>query len=63
MLYACFNIMFVAFVWNSVEVTENHRFRFATDPLYVLLLGLALQHSRLRHLPGRVVRRLRRRSR
>ena len=62
-LYACFNIMFVAFVWNSVEVTENHRFRFATDPLYVLLLGLALQHSRLRHLPGRVVRRLRRRSR
>jgi hypothetical protein len=38
-LYLCFNIAWVALVGNSLEVGENNRFRFATDPLSVALLG------------------------
>jgi hypothetical protein len=39
----CFNIAFVAVVGNLMELGENNRFRFETDPLSVCLLGLALQ--------------------
>jgi len=39
----CFNIAFVALVGNLMELGENNRFRFETDPLSVCLLGLALQ--------------------
>jgi len=42
-LYACFNIVYVALVGNLFEVSENHRFRFVTDPLYVMLCGLMIQ--------------------
>jgi len=42
-LYACFNIVYVALVGNLFEVSENHRFRFVTDPLYVMLCGLLIQ--------------------
>ena len=45
--YLCANIVFVALVVNSFEVGENHRMRFMTDPLYVVLLGVVLQHSLL----------------
>jgi hypothetical protein len=43
LLYLCLNIAFVALVGNALEVSENHRFRFTTDPLYVVLLGLVVQ--------------------
>jgi hypothetical protein len=39
----CFNIAFVAVVGNFLELGENNRFRFETDPLSVCLLGIALQ--------------------
>jgi len=41
----CFNIAFVAVVGNLMELGENNRFRFETDPLSVCLLGLALQNG------------------
>jgi hypothetical protein len=46
-LYLCFNIAWVALVGNSLEVGENNRFRFATDPFSVALLGRLLSR-----LPG-----------
>jgi hypothetical protein len=46
-LYLCFNIAWVALVGNSLEVGENNRFRFATDPFSVALLG-----SLLSRVPG-----------
>ena len=42
-LYVCFNIVYVALVGNCFEVGENNRFRFMTDPFYLVLLGLFLQ--------------------
>lgn len=44
LLYLCFNIAYVAFIGNAVEMGENNRFRFVTDPLYIVLLGLAIEH-------------------
>jgi hypothetical protein len=41
--WLCFNIAFVAVVGNLLELGENNRFRFETDPLSVCLLGLTLQ--------------------
>jgi hypothetical protein len=41
--WLCFNIAFVAVVGNLLELGENNRFRFETDPLSVCLLGLAVQ--------------------
>jgi hypothetical protein len=41
--FLCFNITFVAVVGNFLELGENNRFRFETDPLSLCLLGLALQ--------------------
>jgi hypothetical protein len=41
--FLCFNIAYVAVVGNSLELGENNRFRFETDPLSVCLLGLSLQ--------------------
>ena len=41
----CFNIAFVAVVGNLLELGENNRFRFETDPLSVCLLGLALESA------------------
>jgi hypothetical protein len=49
-LYLCLNIAFVAAVGNAFEVGENQRFRFAADPLYVVLLGLWVEQWRRR--PG-----------
>ena len=50
--FLCFNIAYVALVGNSLELGENNRFRFETDPLSLCLLGLALQ-SGLRFLTSR----------
>jgi hypothetical protein len=44
-LYMCFNIVYVAFVGNLLEVGENNRFRFMTDPLYLVLAGLFVQRT------------------
>lgn len=41
--YLCFVIAWVAAVGNLVELGENNRFRFETDPLSLVLLGVALQ--------------------
>ncbi len=38
--YLCFNIAWVALVGNLLELGENKRFRFETDPLSLALLGL-----------------------
>jgi hypothetical protein len=52
--FLCFNIAYVAVVGNSLELGENNRFRFETDPLSVCLLGLSLQGGldRLRRRAG-----------
>jgi hypothetical protein len=42
-LYLCFNVGYVAVVGNFLESGENNRFRFATDPLSLVLFGLALE--------------------
>jgi hypothetical protein len=54
-LFLCFNIAWVALVGNSLEVGENNRFRFVTDPLSVALLAVLLQRvaGRLRISPIR----------
>jgi hypothetical protein len=44
-LYVCFNIVYVAFVGNLLEVGENNRFRFMTDPLYLVLAGVFIQRA------------------
>ena len=39
-VYLCFNIVYVAVVGNLFEMGESNRFRFVTDPLHLVLLGL-----------------------
>ncbi len=53
LLYACANILFVAVVGNTFDAGENNRFRFMTDPLYALLLGLAIQRYVIRRAERR----------
>jgi hypothetical protein len=43
--FLCFNIAYVALVGNLLELGENNRFRFETDPLSLCLLGLLLDRS------------------
>jgi hypothetical protein len=43
-LYMCLHILYVAIVGNTIELNETSRFRFETDPLYVVLAGMLLQH-------------------
>ena len=52
-LYACANILYVAVCANFVEVSENQRFRFTTDPLSIVLLGAAIQYWALPRLSRR----------
>jgi hypothetical protein len=40
--YLCLNIAWVALVGNLLELGENNRFRFETDPLSLVLLAVAL---------------------
>jgi len=44
-LYLCLNVLYVAVVGTTVELNEISRFRFETDPLYVVLAGMLLQHT------------------
>ena len=43
--FLCFSIAWVALVGNGLEVGENNRFRFVTDPLSAALLAAALQRA------------------
>ncbi len=52
-LWACGVILFVALAGNLLEAGENYRFRFATDPLFLMLLGLAIQARRRRAYASR----------
>ncbi len=42
-LWACGVILYVAVAGNLLEAGENYRFRFVTDPLFLMLLGLVIQ--------------------
>jgi hypothetical protein len=47
-LFICFNVLYVALVANGFSWAETNRMRFATDPLYAVLLGLFIQYAVLR---------------
>ena len=47
-LYLCFVIAYVAIVGNTLELSETSRFRFETDPFYLVLAGLLIQHAAAR---------------
>ncbi|HUT03482.1 MAG TPA: hypothetical protein VM163_06285 [bacterium] len=57
-LFLCLNIAYVAFVGNAFESGEQARFRFQTDPFYVVLLGLLIQSLLIPRLT-RVLHRMR----
>ena len=42
-LYLCVTIAFVAIPGNLLELTENNRYRFSTEPFSLVLLGLFIQ--------------------
>ncbi len=48
LIYICAIIIYTAFIGNIFEAGENQRFRFMTDPLYLLLAGLCLEKLRTR---------------
>lgn len=41
--YLCFNIAYVGLIASLFEIGENNRIRFSTDPLSIVLLGVAIQ--------------------
>ncbi len=49
-LLICYNIIYVAIVANSLDYSENMRFRFTTDPLSLVLLGVFLEFIVIRRL-------------
>lgn len=59
LLYVALNIAVVAVVGNSLELGENQRFRFLSEPLTYLLLGLCIEQMlrRLHRAAGRIPRR------
>jgi len=57
-LYLCFNIIWVAVVGNVLELGDSNRFRFMTDPFYIVLLGVFIQFFVRTRLP-RVLHKLR----
>ncbi len=42
--YLCLNVLYVAIVGTTMELNETSRFRFETDPFFVVLAGMLLQH-------------------
>ena len=44
--FLCLTILYTALVGNSLEVWENQRFRFYTDPFYVAILAVAISRFR-----------------
>ncbi len=49
-LYLCFNVIFVALAGTAFNWAESNRMRFLSDPLYVALLGLFVQHFLIRRV-------------
>jgi hypothetical protein len=47
-LYVCGCVLYVALVANGFSWAETNRMRFATDPLYAVLLGLFIEYAVLR---------------
>ncbi len=47
-LYLCLVILYVAVVGNIMEMNETSRFRFETDPFYLVLTGILIQHTMAR---------------
>ncbi len=47
-LYVCGVVLYVALVANGFSWAETNRMRFATDPLYAVLLGVFIQYAVLR---------------
>ena len=45
LIYILFNVCYVAVAGNALEVGENNRFRFMTDPFYATMLALLLQQA------------------
>lgn len=41
----CFTIFFVFIVGTTFDFSETNRYRFMTDPMYLAILGIALQNS------------------
>lgn len=50
--YMCASVLYPALVGNALEVGENNRFRFMTDPFLVVILGLAIPSLARRPRPG-----------
>lgn len=50
--YICFNILYGALIGNTFEIGENNRFRFETDPFYIVLLGLFIHYYVIPRLRG-----------
>jgi hypothetical protein len=46
--YLCLVILYVAVVGNIMELNETSRFRFETDPFYLVLTGILIQHTMAR---------------
>ncbi len=43
LLFIWLNLVYVTTVGNAFELGENNRFRFVVDPLFLILLGIALK--------------------
>lgn len=54
LIFLCFHILFVALAGNALQSGENNRFRFTTDPFFLVILGLFLKNS----FPGMLYARL-----
>ena len=44
LLFVWGNLIYVTFVGNMLEVSENNRFRMMIDPLLTIIIGLLLAH-------------------
>lgn len=44
LMFLCFHILFVAFAGNALQYGENNRFRFTTDPFFLVIVGLFLKN-------------------
>ncbi|UCD63692.1 MAG: glycosyltransferase family 39 protein [Candidatus Zixiibacteriota bacterium] len=40
-----FNLLYITLVGNAFELGENNRFRFITEPVFVVLLGMAIKNK------------------
>jgi hypothetical protein len=45
LLFIYLNVVYVTIVGNCFEVTENNRFRFMIDPLFLIILGVFLNRG------------------